>query len=511
MAGPALLALDLGTGSVKALVVDSRCRVLGSSSAPYPVDRPQDGWAEQDSGQWWQSTVEAARSALSTAGAPEIAAIGISGQMHGTVLLDDRCQPVRPAVIWEDRRSAPQVRSLTELVGAKRIIDICGSALATGFQAASLAWLVEHEPAAMASTRAVLLPGDYLRYRLTGELVAEPSDASSTLLFDIRSRTWSSDMLDAVGIDSSLMPAIQESIAFTGGLTNDAAVELGLSPGIPVAGGGGDAPLAALAAAATTSDSLLLTISTGSQAILPAIEPIVDPQGRIHTWCSLAPPDSPLPAWYQMGATLASGRALRWLREDLFANNAAPLEQSVAGVPPGAEGVLFLPYLNGERTPHMDPEASGAFIGLRAQHGPAELSRAVMEGAAFALRDAFEVLRELGGAPARIVLSGGGARSQTWTEIVAGVFDLPVDPLEESEGSAMGAAIVAGVALGWFDLSSGAAKTARFGQRIEPNPATVEIYRELYPIFQHGYLSLADDFHRLGQIAARARSASMSS
>src|SRR6478736_2017060 len=169
--------------------------------------------------------------------------------------------------------------------------------------------------------------------------------------------------------------------------------------------------------------------------MLPAIEPIVDPQGRIHTWCSLAPPDSPLPAWYQMGATLASGRALRWLREDLFANNAAPLEQSVAGVQPGAEGVLFLPYLNGERTPHMDPEASGAFIGLRAQHGPAELSRAVMEGAAFALRDAFEVLRELGGAPARIVLSGGGARSQTWTEIVAGVFELPVDPLEESEGS----------------------------------------------------------------------------
>jgi xylulokinase len=511
MTGPALLALDLGTGSVKALVVDSRCRVLGSSSAPYPVDRPHDGWAEQDPDHWWQATVGAARSALSSAGTTDIAAIGISGQMHGTVLLDDRGQPVRPAIIWEDRRSTAQVRSLTELVGAERIIDICGSALATGFQAATLAWLVENEPETISSTRAVLLPGDYLRYRLTGELVTEPSGASSTLLFDIRSRVWSREMLDAVGIDSSLMPAIEESIAFTGELSHDVADQLGLSPGIPVAGGGGDAPLAALAAAASTSDTLLLTISTGSQAILPAIEPTVDPRGRIHTWCSLSPPDSPLPSWYQMGATLASGRALRWLREDLLVESAAPLEQSVAGVSPGADGVLFLPYLNGERTPHMDPEASGAFLGLRAHHGPAELSRAVMEGAAFALRDAFEVLRELGGAPARIVLAGGGSRSQTWTEIVAGVFDLPVDPLEESEGSAMGAAIVAGAALDWFDLSEGAALSARLGLRIAPIPAIVKIYSELYPIFQHGYLALADDFHRLGQIAARTRSASMSS
>jgi xylulokinase len=509
MTALALLALDLGTSSVKALVVDSRCRVLGSDSASYPVDRPRGGWAEQDPGEWWRATIGAARSAHIAAGSPEIAAIGISGQMHGTVLLDGQAQPVRPAIIWEDRRSAAQVRSLTELVGAKRIIDICGSALATGFQAATLAWLVEHEPAVIESTRSVLLPGDYLRFRLTDELVAEPSGASSTVLFDIRSRTWASELLDAVGIGSSVMPAIEESIDITGELSNDAAAELGLSPGIPVAGGGGDAPLAALAAAAISSDTLLLTISTGSQAILPAAQPGVDPRGRIHTWCGLAPPDSPLPGWYQMGATLASGRALRWLREDLLANSAAPLEQSISEVSPGSDGVLFLPYLNGERTPHMDPEASGAFIGLRAHHGPAELSRAVMEGAAFALRDAFEVLRELGGAPARIVLAGGGARSRTWTEIVAGIFDLPVDPLDESEGSAMGAAIVAGAALGWFDLS-GAAKTARFGPRIEPDPAAVEIYQQLYPIFQHGYLALADDFHRLSQIAARARSASIS-
>lgn len=509
MTAPALLALDLGTGSVKALIVDRCCRVLGSASASYPVDRPHDGWAEQDPDQWWQATIDATRSALSAAGSPTIAAIGISGQMHGTVLLDARDRPVRPAIIWEDRRSSAQVHSLTEQIGARRIIETCGSALATGFQAATLAWLVEHEPSAIAYARAVLLPGDYLRFRLTGEFIAEPSDASSTLLFDIRSRAWSSEMLSAVGIDPSLMPSVLESTSLTGALTNAAAADLTLAPGIPITGGGGDAPLAALAASATTSDTLLLTISTGSQAILPAVQPIVDPKGRIHTWCSLAPPNGPLPGWYQMGATLASGRALRWLREDLFANSAPPLETAVARVPPGADGIIFLPYLNGERTPHMDPEASGAFIGLRAHHGSAELSRAVMEGATFALRDAFEVLRELGGAPERIVLAGGGARSRTWTEIVSNVFDLPVDPLEESEGSAMGAAIVAGTALGWFDLAAGSQKSARFGPRIEPDPAAVEIYRELYPIFRHGYEALEDDAHRLGQIAARARSASI--
>lgn len=509
MTGPALLALDLGTGSVKALVVDANCDVLGSSAATYPVDRPNDDWAEQDPNLWWQATIDAARSALSIAGTTDIAAIGISGQMHGTVLLDRFGQVLRPAIIWEDRRSAPQVRSLTEQIGAERIIELCGSALATGFQAATLAWLVEHEPALIASTGAILLPGDYLRFRLTGRFVTEPSDASSTLLFDIRARTWSDEMLSAVGVDRGAMPAIEESTSLTGALTNAAAEALGLKAGIPVAGGGGDAPLAALAAAATTSDTLLLTISTGSQAILPASEPIVDPLGRIHTWCSLAPTASVLPGWYQMGATLASGRALRWLRDDLLAGNAPPLESSVAGVAPGSNGLIFLPYLNGERTPHMDPEASGAFIGLRAHHGPAELSRAVMEGAAFALFDAFEVLRALGGAPNRIVLAGGGARSRTWTEIVAAIFDLPVEPLEESEGSAMGAAIVAGAALGWFDLASGTEKSARFGPRIEPNRDAAEIYRELFPIFQHGYRALEDDFHRLGQIAERARSASI--
>jgi xylulokinase len=509
MTGPALLALDLGTGSVKALVVDADCHVLGSSSASYPVDRPHNDWAEQNPDRWWQATVEAARSALSGAGLPEIAAIGVSGQMHGTVLLDAHGRPVRPAIIWEDRRSADQVRSLTERVGPQRIIELCGSALATGFQAASLAWLADHEPAAIASTHAVLLPGDYLRFRMTGESITEPSDASSTLLFDIRSRDWSSEMLDAVGVDPALMPRVVNSSDMTGTLNTQAAAALGLPAGIPIAGGGADAPLAALAADATTSDTLLLTISTGSQAILPAVAPIVDPHGRIHTWCSLAPPDSPLPGWYQMGATLASGRALRWFREELLDGSAAPLESSVAAVSPGADGIVFLPYLNGERTPHMDPDASGAFIGLRAHHGPAELSRAVMEGAAFSLLDAYTVLRDLGGAPDRIVLAGGGARSLTWTAIIASVFDLPVDPLEESDGSAMGAAIVAGAALGWFDLAEGAKRSARFGPRVAPERDTVEIYRELYPIFRHAYQALREDFHRLGHIASRARSASI--
>lgn len=511
MTSKALLALDLGTGSVKALVVDRHCRVLGSASASYPVDRPHDGWAEQDPLRWWHASVEAAKTALQRGGHPEIAGIGLSGQMHGTVLLDAHGAPLRPAIIWEDRRSAAQVHSLTERAGASTLIARCGSPVATGFQAASLAWLVEHEPETIASASMILLPGDYLRYRLTGEFITEPSDASSTLLFDITARTWAADIVEAVGIDLAQLPRVMESTSVTGVLTSPAARDLGLPTGIPITGGGADAPLAALAGAVTTSETLLLTISTGSQAILPAAAPIVDPKGRIHTWCSLASPESGLPGWYQMGATLASGRALRWFREEILGGVAAELESSVAMTPPGSDGLLFLPYLNGERTPHMDPSAAGAYIGLRAHHGPAELSRAIMEGSAFSLLDAYEVLRELGGTPTRIVLAGGGARSRTWTEIVANIFALPVDPLEESEGSAMGAAIVAGAALGWFDLAGGAQLSARFGSRIEPEIPAVDLYRDLHPIFQHAYQALKGDFHALGQIASRARSASISS
>lgn len=506
-----VLSLDLGTGSIKALVVDRHCRVIGSAAAPYPVERPRDDWAEQDPDRWWNQVVAAVRTALARADHPPIAAIGISGQMHGTVLLDANGRPVRPAIIWEDRRSVVQVQRLTELIGAERLIEQCGSPLATGFQAATLAWLVEHEPEALRATHSILLPGDYVRFRLTGELVTEPSDASSTLLLDITTRSWSPEMIGAIGIEIDRLPRVMESTQITGRLTAESATQLGLPVGIPVTGGGADAPLAALAGAATSSDTLMLTISTGSQAILPAAEPVVDPRGRIHTWCSLASPGMKLPGWYQMGATLASGRALRWLREEIMSVPADLLEMSVASVPPGSDGLLFLPYLNGERTPHMDPDAAGAFIGLRAHHGPAELSRAVMEGAVFSLLDAFEVLQELGGKPERIVLAGGGVRSQTWTQIVADIFDLPVEPLEESEGSAMGAAIVAGATIGWFDLAGGAMRSARYGHRIEPESNSVAIYRALHPIFQHTYQVLKDDFHELGRIAERARSVSMSS
>lgn len=511
MSVPAILAIDLGTGSVKALLTDPACTVLGTASSAYPVDRPRDGWAEQNPDDWWRATVEAVRDVLATAGDVEVAGIGLSGQMHGTVLLGHDLRPVRPAIIWEDRRSVAQVRELTERIGADAIIRTCGSPLATGFQAATLAWLIEHEPETIERTVAVLLPADEIRYRLTGELATDPSDASSTLLFDIERREWSPAMTDAVGIDIGLLPRIRPATAVSGMLTESAAAELGLAAGIPVAGGGADAPLAALAAGAMASETLLLTISTGSQAILPASQPAVDPEGRIHTWCSLADLGSGLPTWYQMGATLASGRALRWVREEVFGSTTSDLESAVAAIPPGADGLLFLPYLNGERTPHMDPDASGAFLGLKAHHGQADLTRAVMEGSVFALLDAFEVLRELGGAPQRIVLAGGGARSRAWTQIVADVFDMPVDPLEASEGSAMGAAIVAGTMLGWFDLAKGAERSARFGPRVEPNVNAVAIYRELHPVFQHAYQVLRDDLHTLGDIASRARAASISS
>ncbi|HET7092720.1 MAG TPA: xylulokinase [Thermomicrobiales bacterium] len=504
------LGLDLGTSAVKALAVDETGRVHAAGSAEYPVHHPQPGWAEQDPVMWWTATIAAARQALGWLGSDaRIAGIGVSGQMHGTVLLDERERPLAPAIIWADGRSQPQVERITRTVGRERLIDIAGSPIAAGFQAATIAWLKEERSSLWWRTRRVLLPKDELRRRLTGELATDPGDASGTLLLDVRWRDWSPDLLAAVGVEPAKLPPVRPAASIAGALRPDAAAELGLPPGVPVAVGSGDAPSGLLGAGIVEPSTMLLSLSTGAQAMIPALGVHPDPLGRSHTFCSALEPGPGHPGWHQMGATLAAGMALRWLRDEMFGLAGADAYERMTGwaaaSPPGARGVLFLPYLAGERTPHLDARARGAFLGLGAHHDRGDLVRAVMEGVTFACHDAFTVLEEGGAAPERIVLAGGGARSPLWRQIVADVFGLPVVALATADQAAMGAVILAIAAVTGRDPVETARAWAAYGPPLMPDRDRHARYRDLSAIFRDAYGQTIDLSHKLAAFGEAPR------
>ena len=497
-----LLGIDLGTSSVKALLVDQEGHTLGIGSAEYPVLMPQPDYAEQDPETWWQCTATAVRQALAAARSHEVAAIGLSGQMHGTVLLGEDGRLLAPAIIWPDRRSRAQVHEVTERIGAARLIEIAGSPVATGFQAATLRWIQQEQPDVWRQVRRILLPKDYLRWRMVGEpFYTDPSDAAGTLLFDTRTRNWSPVILETLGLDTTQLPEVRPSTTIGGALTRQAAEHLGLQPGIPIIVGAADTANSALASGVVSPDTLLLTISTGGQLVLPSEEVRVDLRGRIHTFCSALEPKPGQAGWYQMAATLNAGMALRWLRDHVFALTApdayVQMGRWAESVPLGARGLLFLPYLSGERSPHMDPTARGMFLGLSIRHGRAEMVRAVMEGVAFSCYDAYRVLMELGAHPSRMIMAGGGARSSLWQHIVADVFNLPVHRLAIAEQSALGAAILAGAAIGWHRPGEAASRWAAYDAPIEPDTRHHADYQALLEIFRSAYLKHRDDFEML--------------
>ncbi|MGH2534348.1 MAG: xylulokinase [Thermomicrobiales bacterium] len=494
------LAIDLGTSAVKANVVDEQGRILGRGSAEHPMLQPRPGFAEQHPNDWWHATVLAVKQATAEAGEPHLRAIGLTGQMHGTVLLGND-GPLAPAIIWTDTRSGNEVQEITARIGARHLIETTGSPIATGFQAATIRWLQRHEPAILRQTRQILLPKDYLRWKLTGNYATDPSDASGTLLFDVRARNWSEEMLATLDVDRSLLPPVLPSSAVTGELNAGAAKQLQLPSGIPVIAGGGDAPCAALGAGIVNPGALLLTISTGAQVFLPTTKPGVDPEGRIHTFCAALEPGPNQPGWYQMGATMVAGLAMRWLRDVVFElPHKSGYEQMTAAaseVPPGASGLVFLPYLTGERTPHMDPNARGVLLGLTASHRRGHLVRAVMEGVAFALLDAFDVVRQFGAMPAQAVLAGGGARSVLWQQIIADLFGLPVVPLESADQSAVGAAMLAATGMEHVELLDVARSWSHYGAPIEPRADVHAHYEQLRPIFRQAYVKHREDFRLL--------------
>lgn len=501
-----LLGIDLGTSSVKALLMKASGQILGRGSAEYHIYHPQPGCAEQRPEDWWQATIAAVHQAIESAeeGPPSMMAIGLSGQMHGTVLLNGSMELLAPAVIWPDQRSKDQVLEITEMIGAEPLVQLTGSPIATGFQAATIRWYQQHRPDLWQKVEMILAPKDYLRWRLTGELHTDPSDGSGTLLFDVRQRAWSNELQKLLNIQENQLPPVVPSDHIAGQLTRRAAKALGLASGIPVVTGAADTACGILGAGVVDDRVLLLTISTGGQLILPAAEVNVDKKGRIHTFCSAYAPDSGQPGWYQMAATLSAGLSLRWLRDQVFnieGKDAYGLMTSWAEkVPAGAKGLIFLPYLVGERTPHMDPLARGLFLGLTTSHGRAELVRAVMEGVTLACYDAYSILAECGARPGRIVMAGGGARSSLWQRIVADVFDLPVQSLETTEQAAAGAVLLAGSGSGLFDLRTQADQWTKYGPLIEPDHLNQAHYRELFDIFRAAYPKHRADFGRLNAL-----------
>jgi len=493
------LGIDLGTSSVKALLLDDSGQVLGSGSGEYPLHAPQPGWAEQDPHTWWAATVEAVRQALvGGKGQGAVAAIGISGQMHGTVLLDEEDNLLYPAVIWPDQRSNNQVVEIAHLIAPERLIEITGSPLATGFQAATICWFQQEENELWRKVRRIFLPKDYLRWQMTGEFASDPSDGAGTLLFDGHERDWSSSILEKLKIETELLPPIQSSLTLAGELTTEAAHEFGLPSGIQVITGAADTASSLLGAGVTHPRKLLVNISTGGQLVLPTFEFIVDKGGRMHTFCSALDPHSRQAGWYLMGATLSAGQSLRWLRDNVFGLSGADAYDRMTAwaerVPLGADGLIFLPYLAGERTPLMDPHARGVFLGLTIRHGQAELVRAVMEGVTFSLYEAYLVLLETGIQPERITLAGGGARSRLWAQMAADVFGLQVERLRVKEQSAVGAALLAGAGIGMFDISYASQRWAKYDTPIEPNFYNRNQYLEFLEIFRVTYRKLKDQF-----------------
>jgi xylulokinase len=467
---PALVGLDVGTTGVKALAISSSGDVLARAEEEYPLSTPRPGWAEQDPDDWWRAA-EAALGALQVE-AP--AGIGLSGQMHGLVCLGEDGRPLRPAILWNDQRTAAECAEIEERVGLERLISLTGNRALTGFTAPKLLWLRNNEPEVFERVAHVLLPKDYVRLRLTGERAIDVADASGTLLFDVAGRRWSEEVLAALDLPLGWLPRALESPEVSGET----------SGGVPVAAGAGDQAAGALGVGVTAPGPLSVVLGTSGVvfAALPTFA--ADEEARVHVFCHAVPG-----AWHAMGVMLSAAGSLRWFR-DVFAPGESwdGLTTAAERWEPGSEGLVFLPYLSGERTPHADPDARGAFTGLSMRHDRGALVRAVLEGVAYGLRDSLELLRDLGVRPEVGRVSGGGARSDVWLSIVASVLDLPLERTAVEEGAAYGAALLAGVAGGTFpDVHEAAGACVRVRDRVEPQPAWREAYEAGYERFRSLY------------------------
>ncbi len=503
-----LLGIDVSTTATKALVMDARGAVISAAATEYPFETPQPLWSEQDPALFWTGTVQSVRQALETAGITprQIAAIGLTGQMHGATLLDAHGAVLRPCILWNDQRTAGQCAAITARVGAARVLQLTGNPVLTGFTAPKLLWVRENEPEVYARISHVLLPKDYSRYKLTGSFFSDVSDASGTSLFDVGRRQWSDEMLHALELDRAWLPEVTESPVVSARVSAEAARATGLLEGTPVVGGAGDQAAQAVGTGIVCEGIASATIGTSGVVFAHSDSYRVEPEGRLHAFCHAVPG-----RWHLMGVMLSAGGSLRWYRDavgDMEKNIAAQtgrdvyelLTEQAARAPAGCEGLLFLPYLTGERAPYPDPHARGAFVGLTVRHNKTHLTRAVLEGVSFGLRDSLELMRGLGLRLDEVRASGGGARSGLWRQILADVIASDIVTVNVAEGAAYGAALLAGVGAGVYpDVTAACESVVRVTGRVHPGPAQA-IYSRYYARYRALYPALKGEFQALAEL-----------
>jgi xylulokinase len=491
------LGIDVSTTGAKALLIDGQGTVVASASTALNVSTPRPLWSEQDPYEWWEGTAASIRRALAAASATgaDVAAVGMTGQMHGLTLLDKDDRVLRPAILWNDQRTGQECDEITERLGFERLLALTGNKMLTGFTAPKILWVRKHEPDVYARTAHILLPKDYVRFRLTGEYAVDKADGAGMLLFDLQRRTWAPEMLAALDLPAAWLPKTYEGPEVTGQISAAAAAVTGLRAGTPVMAGGGDQAAGAVGAGAVAPGIVSLALGTSGVVFATTAEPYIEPEGRLHAFCHSVPG-----MWHLMGVMLSAAGSLRWYRDTLapgvsFDDVVAPAN----GVPPGAEGLLFLPYLTGERTPHPDPLARGAFVGLTVRHTQPHMTRAVLEGVAFGLRDSMELIRSAGPI-GQVRVAGGGAKSTLWRQILADVMDVELVTVNTTEGAAYGAALLAGVGGGhWSDVAQACAATVRPVERTAPIAANVPVYEQAYGHYRSLYPALRPLFHAIGE------------
>jgi len=500
---PYLIGVDIGTSGTKALLITDSGAVVASATAEYPLLTPRPGWAEQNPRDWWQATTRAIRGCLAKAGVGggEVKALGLSGQMHGSVFLDGAGEVIRPALLWCDQRTGPQCEWINETAGENLVVSETANPVLTGFTAPKIIWLRHNEPDNYALMRKCLLPKDYVRFMLTGEFHSEVSDASGTALFNVKQRRWSTALMDKLDLDPSLFPEVHESPVASAKVSAAAAEATGLAPGTLVVGGGGDQAAGAVGNGIVRAGAVSSTLGTSGVLFAFLGEPLVDPKLRTHTFCHAVPGK-----WHVMGVMLSAGGSFRWLRDalcaqerDIAANASCdPYEimcQEAATAPAGCEGLVFLPYLTGERCPYPDPSAKGVFFGLHLRHQRAHIIRAVMEGVAYGMKDSFDILDAMGVPMTQIRASGGGARSPLWRQICADVTGKAHSLINVEEGPALGVALLAGVGAGvWSAVEEACDAAIHVTTTTEPAPERAALYAGYHGIYRKLYADLRDRF-----------------
>lgn len=506
-----LIGIDLGTSATKTVLFDEKGNVISSSSYEYPLYQPQNGWAEQDPEDWYKAAISTLSDVISKSGVltEKIVSIGISGQMHGLVMLNGNCDVIRPAILWCDQRTGKECDELTEKLGNDTLISITANPALTGFTASKILWVKNNEPDNFSECRHILLPKDYLRYRLTGEFATEVSDASGMQLLNVPERKWSDIMIDALGIKEEYLAKVYESPEITGYINEETALRTGLSVKTSVVGGAGDNAAAAVGMGVVTEGKAFTTIGTSGVVFAHTNEPVIDPKGRVHTFCCAVPG-----AWHVMGVTQGAGLSLQWFKNNFCFEEIQQAstenkdvyqitDAKANDIPIGCDKLIYLPYLMGERTPHLDPDCRGVFFGISAMHTKAHFIRALMEGVTYSLYDCLLILKEMGITPLSMLLCGGGSKSKLWKSMICDTFSIPVETSKSSDAAALGVAVLAAVGAGIYDSVKEACDmmVPEINDKIIPDLNNTASYRKYYTIYSSLYASLRENYKTLANLS----------